>query len=150
LKIDEREDVTPQTEAGRTCSKCKSPGADRGGYCKPCRSEYYRSWYVRNLEKARKDRLDRQRGIVSGTRAIVNEIKSNPCSDCKVRYPPWVMQFDHVRGEKVADVAKMMWRSKDRVLAEIAKCDLVCANCHAHRTHLRRQRPAGHSKRRKY
>jgi hypothetical protein len=49
------------------------------------------------------------------------------------------MQFDHVRGEKLFNVSYFRSKAKiDFLLAEIAKCDVVCANCHAIRTHERR------------
>jgi hypothetical protein len=49
------------------------------------------------------------------------------------------MQFDHRPGEgKSFDVASAVrGYSRKRILAEIAKCDLVCANCHAVRTYRR-------------
>jgi hypothetical protein len=62
--------------------------------------------------------------------------ESNPCSDCRNFYPYYVMDFDH-RGEKMKNVSQMrsspLWKIKE----EVAKCDLVCANCHRHRTHER-------------
>lgn len=46
------------------------------------------------------------------------------------------MQWDHKPGfEKVGDISADFWgRSRAEVLAEIAKCDLVCTNCHTIRT----------------
>lgn len=64
--------------------------------------------------------------------------------DCGVQYPYWVMQFDH-RPDEVKEFtigASVDKRSKAAVMAEIAKCDVVCANCHADRTHQRRIPPA--------
>jgi predicted HNH restriction endonuclease len=50
------------------------------------------------------------------------------------------MQWDHLPGvEKLASVAELYGYSRDRVLAEIAKCELVCANCHAVRTYRRKR-----------
>jgi hypothetical protein len=62
-----------------------------------------------------------------------------PCTDCDVPYPYYVLQFDHTGTDKVANINEMMRRcyGKARILAEIAKCDLVCANCHAARTWTR-------------
>lgn len=37
--------------------------------------------------------------------------------------------------DKVADVSRLGSYSKKRILAEIAKCDLMCANCHAVETY---------------
>ena len=71
-------------------------------------------------------------------REFFNEIKSVPCTDCGIQYPPYVMQFDHRTDEvKLFTIASRWQLSKKRLLAEIAKCDIVCANCHAERTHSR-------------
>lgn len=48
------------------------------------------------------------------------------------------MQFDHVRGSKASNVTGLQGASVTALRAEIAKCDVVCANCHAIRTHERR------------
>jgi len=52
------------------------------------------------------------------------------------------MDFDHVRGDKEFTVSKAVQRAYaltlSRVRAEIAKCDVVCANCHRIRTERRR------------
>jgi len=65
--------------------------------------------------------------------------KSVPCQDCGVRYPPYVMDFDHVRGDKVMDISDMISAavSWDVLIAEVAKCEVVCANCHRIRTYTR-------------
>lgn len=49
------------------------------------------------------------------------------------------MDFDHRPGEgKVANVGTMRLKvSEATIRKEIAKCDLVCANCHRERTHQR-------------
>ena len=51
------------------------------------------------------------------------------------------MQWDHLPGfEKRANVADLVKRSlKKQAEEEIKKCELVCANCHAIRTHNRAQ-----------
>lgn len=72
-------------------------------------------------------------------RAHVDEVKSTPCTDCGESYPPWVMDLDHRDPEdKVADVSKLTSSGNwAKLLAEIEKCDVVCANCHRQRTHDR-------------
>ena len=51
------------------------------------------------------------------------------------------MQFNHRPGEvKIGEVSELMNDGvRTKMWEEIAKCDLVCANCHALRTHLRRR-----------
>jgi hypothetical protein len=78
---------------------------------------------LRLIKKRRRERL--QASIA------VREAKSRPCSDCGKTFPFYVMDFDHVRGDKIGAVAEMRGSARvNRVLEEIAKCDLVCAVCH--------------------
>ncbi len=48
------------------------------------------------------------------------------------------MDFDHVRGEKKFNLGSVLALnvSAEILDEEIAKCDIVCANCHRIRTHL--------------
>jgi hypothetical protein len=62
-------------------------------------------------------------------------LRSHPCIDCgetDVR----VLQFDHCRGQKKAEVSRLIREgySLEVIKAEMAKCDVVCANCHIRRT----------------
>ncbi len=65
-------------------------------------------------------------------------LKNRPCEDCDKSFPPYVMDWDHVRGEKKFVLSATLANniSRERILAEIAKCDLVCANCHRIRTNM--------------
>lgn len=75
---------------------------------------------------------------VHAFRVWLNNIKNRPCLDCgKVLSHP-AMDFDHIRGAKISGIAQMWSWGRDRVQAELAKCELVCANCHRVRTHTRR------------
>ena len=74
-------------------------------------------------------------------REWVYAIKSTPCFDCDLAYPPEIMQFDHTEeGTKTSTISRMVsgLYGKRMILNEIAKCDLVCPNCHAIRTFKRR------------
>ena len=71
-------------------------------------------------------------------RAWLNELKDHPCVDCGRMYPPECMDFDHVRGDKTKCVGHLFNVNKTRTLDEIAKCDLICSNCHRIRTAKRR------------
>ena len=71
-------------------------------------------------------------------RQWLNTFKDVPCMDCGRKYPPECMDFDHVRGEKKFDIGTRAGSGKkEHILEEIAKCDLVCANCHRTRTKIR-------------
>jgi hypothetical protein len=50
------------------------------------------------------------------------------------------MDFDHVRGKKLYEIGSSIGcMNAQQLLAEIAKCEVVCANCHRMRTHTRKQ-----------
>lgn len=75
-------------------------------------------------------------------REYIAEVKSNAvCVDCGGKFPPCVFHFDHVpeRGPKLFNIANCD-RAIEDVKAEIAKCDIVCANCHAIRTWITREK----------
>lgn len=64
--------------------------------------------------------------------------KSGPCADCQNFYDPVCMDFDHRPGEiKRFEVSEAISRNFHITVlaAEIAKCDLVCSNCHRIRTY---------------
>ena len=72
----------------------------------------------------------------------MNEIKSQPCHDCGNRFPICCMDFDHREGTtKKYNVGSMFahHHSKESIEEEVAKCDLVCSNCHRIRTQKRRK-----------
>lgn len=78
---------------------------------------------------------------VQAFRSWLNALKNNPCLDCGKILHHAAMDFDHVNGAKTAGIAQMWSWGRDRVLAELAKCELVCANCHRIRTQARREDP---------
>lgn len=81
-------------------------------------------------EKARKARTARNL-------SVIRKAKSNPCTDCGQSYPFYVMDFDHVRGIKRFSLSKVHGRSLAVIETEMAKCEIVCANCHRERTYSR-------------
>lgn len=102
-----------------------------------------RRWYLRHKD----EQISRVKATAKKIRESVYAYKSaTPCMDCGQQYPHYVMEFDHVRGEKVANVANIVHRNMtQQVWKEIEKCDLVCANCHRCRTFDRLREKKGKS-----
>ena len=100
----------------------------KDGHCGACKSC--------NGERAAKN----QAATNARNRIWIAEQKDKPCADCGNKYPSVCMDFDHL-GDKVEIVSRMVWANvaKETILAEIAKCDLVCSNCHRIRTFLKRK-----------
>lgn len=82
----------------------------------------------------RKDRTIQDRVRYAQVRLWINELKERPCVDCGRSYPTYVMDFDHVRGKKRFNMHIAAYYKIATILEEIAKCVLVCANCHRIRT----------------
>src|SRR5947209_7133397 len=104
------------------------------------KEDYQKAW-ARHYAKNRDYYLQRNKKRKQEMLEFVNQLKNVPCMDCGHSFPPHVMDFDH-RGEeeKVGNVATLIRRagmSKKRILAEIAKCDIVCSNCHRIRTYAK-------------
>lgn len=95
-------------------------------------------YYAANKEKC----IAAVRASKALSKARLKEyLSAHPCVDCGEN-DPIVLEFDHVRGVKTSEVynlaVKRGWAWK-RVLTEIAKCEVRCANCHRRVTHQRRQ-----------
>ena len=72
----------------------------------------------------------------------MNELKKRPCSDCGETFLPEVMDFDHI-GPKTMGIAEAIRSaSYAALMEELEKVELVCAVCHAIRTHSRAQKEA--------
>jgi hypothetical protein len=101
-------------------------------YCKQCRRELDAVVYAKGGEdyKARK-RVRQHRIANRNTRLIFDYLLTHPCIDCG-ESDPTVLDFDHVRGEKMYNIADLIRRysSWATIKSEIDKCDVRCANCH--------------------
>jgi hypothetical protein len=74
---------------------------------------------------------------------LLDQLRAVPCKDCGDRFAPCSMDFDHRDpATKVRSVTRMIVGTIERLLAEVEKCDIVCANCHRLRTFERRVRQA--------
>jgi hypothetical protein len=90
----------------KICSKCekKKPITEfnfrnrslrkRHSYCKACGIVLTRDHY----RKSKRQYLDRNLRSYTERRELVIKAKSQPCADCGVQYPYYVMDFDHREG----------------------------------------------------
>lgn len=112
----------------------------RTSECTSCRKTIDAESHQRHREA----RLIKRRADILAFREWMIELKRKPCADCEISYPPYVMHWDHLPDHlKEFNLGDGKLYSKARVLAEIAKCELVCANCHAERTYQRRLSSTG-------
>jgi len=112
---------------------------------KKARSEYHkrymRKWYALNRAKHIKlVHVSRKKKIEK----FVELKRKSICADCGVsgKKHPEIMDFDHLR-DKSFNVGSGVTRfSKAKMLEEMQKCEIVCANCHRIRTAKRRKTKA--------
>ena len=93
------------------------------------RREYQRKWYQRNraLQVARVTPGNgRAREAINN---YVDQVKSRPSVDCSGHFPPLMVHFDHVRGEKTPEISELRGARAARATleAELPKCEVVCA-----------------------
>lgn len=79
----------------------------------------------------------RSKGTKDRYRKVIQETKTvDACMDCGIHYPYYVMDFDHRPGTTklftISDTSSI--KSLEALIEEMAKCDIVCSNCHRHRT----------------
>jgi hypothetical protein len=70
----------------------------------------------------------------------IDDLKlSRKCFDCGYNKHSEALQFDHLPGKRKSfAISKGILKPLSEVLKEIEKCQVVCACCHAIRTHNRR------------
>src|SRR5262249_12871715 len=103
--------------------------------------KYMNAWRrdPKNLRKTKKRLAERRKNIS----ARIALLKTVPCMDCKRTFDPVCMDFDHRPGScKKMAIAEMLSRNLGfaSIMAEIRKCDVVCACCHRLRTKKRRKK----------
>jgi hypothetical protein len=70
---------------------------------------------------------------VERTEWLIDYLGVNPCTDCG-ESDPMVLEFDHVADKNFNISVALTVRSWKSVSAEIARCEVVCVNCHRRRT----------------
>lgn len=122
------------------CKDCRATErADRYSQNKKQELEYGRLYKKNNPEKRRETSNKSAAKNLAWFRDFLNFIKDIPCADCGIKYPPCAMDFDHRDPlTKCFNVSEAQSKNYDVVLAEIVKCDIVCANCHRIRGQERR------------
>lgn len=135
-----------QTKKCGTCKKVKSVddftknSVKKDGLstqCKECKKVYQDNWYKSNkkihIKNTKAGRLKSRKAA----RQFLNEfLLDKKCVDCG-ETNPIVLQFDHVKGNKIDAVSKLVTAgySVDFIKAEIEKCEVRCANCHMKKTY---------------
>lgn len=129
----------------KACSKCQEvkPLEDfaknrrtadgRQNQCRICHRLADKALY--NKGEGRKQAIvaNRKQAVRENRIRIREYLLTHPCVDCG-NDDPRVLEFDHVAGKKHKAIAQMHAYSWNTLQAEIAKCEVRCANCHRLKT----------------
>lgn len=130
----------------KNCTRCEAPfeqeefpvinskTGKRSSMCSECKREYDREHYAKHKERRiPMKKVNSQTLRNRNLRYIVDYLMKNPCVDCGEK-DFVVLEFDH-QGNKSGNISNMKNHNSLQVIKdEIAKCDVVCANCHRRRT----------------
>lgn len=107
-------------------------------------SKYIKKHYQDNKEYYREKARQRKAELLPKRKAIIARYKTmKGCVDCGFNSHPEALDFDHLRDKEFlvsAGVNGMIAWS--RIKAEVAKCEVRCANCHRIKTAERRSTPS--------
>lgn len=130
----------------KLCSKCKQelPLTEftlrwknkkaRNSWCKECvRGKQIASFHKDPIQRKRV--LWNNKKTRKGNRQfLINFLKEHPCNICgedDIR----CLEFDHIEPTtKFKPVSALVPYSRDRIVEEISKCRVLCANCHRKHT----------------
>ena len=132
------------------CSRCKleksveefnwrrKARGERDTHCRPCRAAYKREHYARHRQRYIDQAAVRKRALADErTACLLDFFATHPCVDCG-EDDPVVLEFDHL-GDRLFTIGPALSQRRwQLILDEIAKCLVVCANCHRRRTARRR------------
>lgn len=96
---------------------------------------YNRYWYAQNKERLKERKRENQKGVRNRNADFVFKyLQEHPCIDCG-ESNPIVLEFDHVKGDKVDAISEMINHyGIVKIKEEISKCEVRCANCHRIKT----------------
>ncbi len=108
--------------------------------CRKCSRERSKKYYKDNKAKHRANVKENNKQYRARNRKYIYEyLQINPCVDCH-ETDFRVLEFDHRPGEsKLGGIGKLaaLPCSMEVLMAEIAKCDVRCKNCHTIETYNR-------------
>lgn len=106
-------------------------------YCIECDKVFQKEWYIKNKERLiKKAKENNTKNAVEMRQLVLDYLKHNSCVRCG-ESNILVLEFDHLKDKKF-NIAQLANKWKEELLAEMAKCQVLCANCHKIKTHEQR------------
>jgi len=104
----------------------------RRGTCKECMNKT-RSQLAARPEYRQQYNARRRERRLEKAKFLFDYLSNHECVCGESN--PFILQFDHVRGEKLFGIgAEIREKSLEDLKREVAKCDVICGNCHMRKT----------------
>jgi len=105
-------------------------------WCRECISTRDKQRWQDQSDHRRQNHYDKRNNRRVEKRKIVwKYLEQNPCSICG-ESDPRVLEFDHINPEtKSNNVSELYTYSEKKIMEEISKCRVLCANCHRRETY---------------
>ena len=110
-------------------------GVKLWGICRECQRKQKLDWYYEHKETYGPAKSQRTRDVREAARQFVFDyLSTHPCVQCG-ESDPRVLEFDHL-GRKDNTIAQMVSSGSpiSSIEREIAKCQVLRANCHRRKT----------------
>lgn len=121
------------------CYVCEQDAefSPKGKKCRECNKAYQKEHYLANKDiYYQKSREQKKKEARIKQEWLVAYFIDHPCVDCG-ESDLLVLEFDHLRDKEYSISRLIQEGSMDRLKKEVAKCEVVCANCHRRRTYTR-------------
>src|SRR2546423_3751274 len=95
---------------------------------------YGRAYYQRNRERLLQQQAEKNKRFAEKRRRWLSDYKSSlSCARCGESHPATLTFHHRDPSEKSFEIGNMLTRKVGlkRLLAEIQKCEVLCANCHS-------------------
>ena len=112
----------------KECYKCKAPISNKQSYCKDCRREVDKAYNLRRDKTKKYANANIRKDLTRQWLKNYLSDKSCKCGENRIA----TLQFHHLKDKKFhISEAASRGLSITKILDEISKCEILCANCHA-------------------
>lgn len=132
MSLNERSNINRKINRLRNPEKYREAGRRYGAKNRERIRQKAAEWRKANPERV-KDHNRTHRQLRMQFMQYIKELKKwTPCAMCAGTFPPECMDWDHIdTQDKVGCVSRLRFTAPpEAVLTEIAKCRLICSNCH--------------------
>ena len=113
-------------------------------YCITCNKSFLplRDWQIYCCSLCRNNKPEKKLAtklFQQSRRELINKIKLNRgCFICGYNTHAAALDFNHISGSKSFSISQDTKKAMPKLLAEIDKCEVLCANCHRIHTYENR------------